>query len=257
MLFSCGQSEHETALYDVAADAVMTENIPSTAVANSISPPDAQRKIVKTGELSFETANAAKTREMTFKKVAELGGYIAEDNAQNYSKNTNYRLTIRIPAEKFDNLLENISQNVQKLDSKTINASDVTEEFIDIEARIKTKKELETRYKELLKRANSVDDILRIEKEAETLREDIESFEGRLKYLNDRVTFSTLTIHFYEPESAAVRTFGFGSKFGSALHEGWDNLLYFFIALANIWTFLLLGIAAIIGIRWFRKRKKK
>jgi hypothetical protein len=249
MLFSCGQSEQ----YSLGDAADMEEITVERQEANSIPPFDTQRKIIKTGELSFETANAAKTREMAFQKVAELGGYIAEDNAQYYSESVTYHLSLRIPAEKFEDLLEIISTNVQKLDSKNIKASDVTEEFIDIEARIKTKKELETRYKELLKRANSVEDILRIEHEAGALRTEIESFEGRLKYLKDRVAFSTLTLRFYE--SSAIQSFGFGSKMGYALREGWDNLLYFLIALANIWTFLLAGIVAIVGIRWFRKRK--
>ncbi|MDR2691715.1 MAG: DUF4349 domain-containing protein [Dysgonamonadaceae bacterium] len=111
---------------------------------------------------------------------------------------------------KFELLLDRIAQNAKKLDSKNITVSDLTEEFIDIEARIKTKKELENRYKELLKQANKVEEIVAIEKEIGNLRTDIESIEGRLKYLKDKVSYSTLNVVFYERTSSP---FGFNSKF--------------------------------------------
>ena len=73
-----------------------------------------------------------------------------------------------------------------------IDSQDVTEEYIDITARLKTKKELEARYLELLKKANKVEEIVSIEKEIGNLRSDIESIEGRLRYINNAVAYSTL-----------------------------------------------------------------
>lgn len=123
-----------------------------------------------------------------------------------------------------------------------------------MESRIKTKKELETRYKELLKKASKVDEILIIEKEMGSLRTEIESMEGQLQYLQDRVSFSTLTVTFYEKTSGS---FGFNSKMGSAVKNGWTNLLSFLIGLVNLWPFLILGALVVFLYKRFLRKKIK
>jgi hypothetical protein len=249
-VLSCSQSEKEAGAtaYEASVESVNTDN---TEVTKQI--PVTERKIIKEGEISFQTSNAAETKELLSRSVSELGGYFSSDNVSNYSDRVEYRVTIRIPSDKFDVLLEKISKTAQKIESKNINALDVTEEFIDIEARIKTKKELEIRYKELLKQAKKVEEILEIEREIGSLRSEIESAEGRLNYLKDRVSLSTLTVVFYEKLTSS---FGFTSKFGQAIQDGWTNLLWFFIGLANFWPFIVIGLVVIIVYR-LKSRKKK
>ena len=185
--------------------------------------------------------------------MKEFNGYLSDENVTEYNDKIEYRVTIRVASEKFEQVIERISQNAKKLDSKNIYSLDVTEEFIDIEARLNTKKELEKRYLELLKQANKVDEILSIEKEIGTLRSEIESFEGRLNYLKNRVSLSTLTVMFYEKNTSS---FGFNSKIGHAIHNGWTNLLWFFIAIINLWPFILVGIAIIFIVRALKRRHK-
>ena len=259
--FACSQ-EHESL-------GIMTSNLESAnyqfeqSASSSSEAPDFsetgiyyQRKIIKEGNISFETDNSKKTRDNIVQIVTENKGYISSDNITNYSKSTRYRITIRVPAENFDKLLEQISGAAKKVDSKEIKSLDVTEEFVDVEARIKTKKELEARYKELLKQANKVDDILSIEKEIGALRTDIEAIEGRLRYLKDKVAFSTLTVEFYEQTESAPESFGFGGKISDALYDGWIGALWFFIGITNAWPFILMIIVAIYVIRYFRKKRK-
>lgn len=250
-IYSCGQKQN---LNEVAADVAHEKSANDDDIEVSQDNPVIERKIIKEGEISFETSNSAETKEIISKSVAEFKGYISKDNVFDYKDKVEYRITIRVPSDKFESLLDRISQNAKKLDSKNINALDVTEEFIDIEARIKTKKELENRYKELLKQANKVEEILTIEKEIGSLRSEIESIEGRLKYLKDKVSFSTLTVVFYEKTSSS---FGFNSKFGKAIQNGWTNLLWFFVALTNLWPFLLIGLAIIIIYRRLNVRNRK
>jgi hypothetical protein len=215
---------------------------------------DIQRKIIKEGNIRFETTNSEKTRGIILSSVKENNGYISSDNASNYDGNTEYRMTIRVPSDHFDRLLEDISRSAQKLDSKNINALDVTEEFVDIEARIKAKKELEDRYRELLKKAVKVDEMLTIEREIGTLRTDIESIEGRLRYLKSKVAYSTLTVVFYEKTASS---FGFWHKFVHAIQNGWTNVLWFFIGLTHLWPFLLIGVIIIIVVRRVKRSGKK
>jgi hypothetical protein len=84
------------------------------------------------------------------------------------------------------------------------------------------------------------------------LRSDIESIEGRLKYLQDRVSFSTLTMTFYESIPNETQ---FGQQFKNGFRNGWDNLIWFFVVLTNIWPFILIGLALLIGLRVYRRKK--
>ena len=250
--FSCSQ---EQGLSEVSIDSAFEEsvNIDDVEVSED-NITIGKRKIIKEGEIRFETANSQNTRTLIAKTVADIEGYISKDNVFDYDDRVEHRITIRVPANNFELLLDKISQNATKLDSKNINTLDVTEEFIDAEVRIKTKKELENRYKELLKQANKVDDLLAIEKEIGSLRTEIEAMEGRLNYLKDKVAFSTLTVVFYEKTSSA---FGFNSKMGQAIQNGWTNLLWFFVTLTNLWPFILIGLIIVFIYRRYKNRNKK
>ena len=214
-----------------------------------------ERKIIREGDIRFETNNAEETKDLISKAVSDFKGYISSDNVYTYKDKVEHRIVIRVPAGNFDSLLNKISASARKIESKNINVLDVTEEFVDIEARIRTKKDLENRYKELLKKATKVEELLAIEKEIGTLRADIESIEGRLKYLSDRVFYSTLTVTFYEKTAVP---FAFFSKIGSALRNGWTNLLWSIVGLTHIWPLLIIILTiAYIIIRVKRNKNGK
>ena len=129
----------------------------------------------------------------------------------------------------------------------------MTEEFLDVDARLKTKKELEIRYLDILKKASTVKEILDVERELGQLRSDIESIEGRLKYLNNQVSLATLTITIYQQLSTETQ---FGKKLKKGFKNGFDNLIWFFVYLTNIWPFILIIILVLIFLH-FRNKKIK
>lgn len=110
------------------------------------------RKIIKEGNIRFETDDVSKTQNEIRKIVSELGGYIGNENSFNYEGSIEYTLTARVPEDKFNLLIEKVSSLAVKIDSKNINVSDVTEEFIDVEARIKQRKNLKPGIKSFLKK---------------------------------------------------------------------------------------------------------
>lgn len=235
----------------VYADAALAKEAERKTIEQEQTPVS-DRRIIKDGEISFETSDNKETRQLINKFVKEFNAYISQDNVTDQGYRLENRITIRVPSENFEKLLAKISESAKELDSKNISATDVTEEYIDIEARLKTKKELESRYKALLNKAVTVEDILKIEKQIGELRTEIESIEGRFKYLNDRISYSTLTIIFYEQTNSS---FGFSSKFGQALINGWDNVLWVLIRLVNLWPFLI--ILVLVFIILLRKKKNK
>ncbi|HLS29480.1 MAG TPA: DUF4349 domain-containing protein [Flavobacteriaceae bacterium] len=211
-----------------------------------------KRKLIKKGWLEFETDNLKSTKKTILEAVDHYEGYVSSDEEYNSTGKKSNTVVIRIPAENFDNFLIAATKGVERFDRKEINVEDVTEEFLDIEARLQTKKKLEQRYIALLNQAKSVTEILEIEKEIGQLRSEIESIEGRLKYLQDKVSLSTLTITFYESISGQTQ---FGKKFKKGFSNGWNNLIWFFVALTNIWPFILIILGLIFGIKIYRRRK--
>jgi hypothetical protein len=217
--------------------------------------PIIERKLIKNGELTFETSDVKKTKATVDGICKELNAYISNENQNNYDEQLRYNQVIRVSADKFDLLIQKIEADAREIKSKTINTQDVTEEFIDVEARLKTKKELEARYREILKQAKTVEEIISIESQIASVRSEIESMEGRLKYLTNQVAYSTLNLSYYETIGT---DFGFGSKLGKALGSGWDYFLTFLIGLVNVWPFLIL-IACIVWLafRLDKRRRKK
>ena len=232
------------------------ESLPQTGSQESGRVETPERKIVKKGAIKFATTDVNETKSLITQTVRELNGYISNDNVDGYSSRIEHRLTLRVPADKFDSLLNTISQSVAKLDSKIIEVLDVTEEYIDVEARTKTKKELQNRYVALLERAETVEDILRIKKEIGDLQTEIESVEGRMGYLKDRIAFSTLAVTYYQElqETAVVVPF-FVSELTEGIKNGWEGFLWFIVGLSYCWVFILIAVMLYFLRRWRKKKK--
>jgi hypothetical protein len=210
------------------------------------------RKLIRNGHLEFKTDDVKKVKVEIEKISKELNGYISDETENNYDARVQYNQTIRVPTDQFDALIASIEKLADKVENKGINTQDVTEEFIDVEARLKTKKELEARYSEILKQAKTVSDIISIESQIANVRAEIESMTGRLNYLKNQVSFSTLNVSYYQ---VLGTDFGFASKFVQSLKDGWDNLLSFLIGMVSFWPFVLGG--AIIIFWWIKRRRAK
>ena len=211
-----------------------------------------ERKLIKEGRVEFESQDLNITRKNIIQAVEKHLAYVSSDQEFKSPDRISNTIIIRIPAEAFDAFLNDATKGVQKFDSKNINVRDVTEEFVDVEARLETKKELEIRFLELLKQAKSVSEVLEIEVQIGELRADIESIEGRLNYLKNQVSFSTLTMTFYENIPNQTE---FGRKFSNGFKNGWNNLILFFVMLTNIWPFILLGLFVVIGLKFYKTKK--
>jgi hypothetical protein len=164
---------------------------------------------------------------------------------------------IRIPSQNFDTTLKGISTGITYFDRRQITQKDVTEEFVDIEARLRAKKELENRYLALLKQAKNVKEMLDIERELSNIREEIEAREGRLKYLSNQVSMSTIHVEFYKTTVESGVTVSYGQKIKNALKSGWQGISSFFLGLLTIWPFLIIVVIIIFIVRRYIRRRNK
>jgi len=208
-----------------------------------------QPKIIKHGNLSFETSDLEKTTTRIYEIVKRYKGQIQSDREGKNYKN----ITIRINSDNFESLLEEISKGVNYFDTKEVSSQDVTERYIDLQARLKTKKELEGRYLELLKKATKVSEMIEIEKNLSKIREEIEAKEGQLNYLKNQVTFSTIQIYFYKQSTDTGITNSYGSKITNAIKHGFDGMLSLFITFIEYWHIVVF----VIICSWYYKRRKK
>jgi len=236
-------------------------NLEETIVENaefddSPSPVVQEQKIIKTANLKFETKNISETHQKIVSLARQHSGFIQKDNSgKNYGREY-IRMTVRVPSGKFQLFLEGVSEDVGYFDQKQISQKDVTEEFVDINARLKAKRSLENRYLELLQKAKNVKEMLEIERNLSVIREEIEAKEGRLKFLQNKVSLSTFYIEFYKTSEVKSETISYGQKIANALKGGWNGVSVFFLGILYIWPFILIITIAVFLIRRYIKRRK-
>lgn len=216
-----------------------------------------EQKVIKNATLKFETSDLEKTRVQIQKAIVENKASIQQENEGKEGYSFYKRITIRVPNQNFEKLVASIGNGVSYFDEKEISSQDVTSEFIDTEARLKTKRTLETRYLELLKKAGKVSEMLEIEKKLSEIREEIESKEGQLKYMQRQVSMSSVHVEFYKtsPSESGV-TKSFGSKMGNALETGFLGLSSLFLWFLEVWPFIIILVALFFLVRRRFKRKK-
>ncbi|RLE66471.1 MAG: hypothetical protein DRJ38_01550 [Thermoprotei archaeon] len=112
-------------------------------------------------------------------------------------------VTLRIPTENFY-LAINDLRKLGELEDENVRAIDVTEEYIDLTARLNNLKNVEKRLLALLDKAVTVEEILKVEAQLKVVREEIERLTARLRYLENRIEYSTIVVEFIEPEKVEV-----------------------------------------------------
>lgn len=252
-------AEEEEAVYDV-----IEQPTEQKVTADKIVPQVIKKKIIKDGRLGLQVTDLSTAKKQIDSLVKALGGYYANENLRNLDQESGYQLTIRIPVVNFEKFLYSAENGSGKVIYKEIEARDVTEEFVDIESRLNSKRNSLARYNEILKRANTVKDIIEIAESIRVLQEEIESSEGRLRYLNDCVNYSTLNLVIstekdftYKPQKRD----NFWEKFKESVVEGWFGLVDFILGIFSMWPFWLVvtGLFFLIrrGIKKFRKKRQE
>lgn len=168
------------------------ENIGTSQIA------DMERKVIYSAYLHVEVKDYYESLDTITKKVNEWKGYIVSSTMYGESDTTYGDITIRIPQEHFDSFISFVEENSYKVKDRSISGDDVTEEYVDLESRLKSKRAVENRLMTLMEEAETTEDILAISKELATVQEDIEMILGRMQYLDNHVEYSTVTIHLVE-----------------------------------------------------------
>lgn len=246
---------NENVMYNIVEDETSLSMKPSF-ITNNSGEISENTKIIKTANLRFSTSNIDESYDLVKSSIIKYKAIIQNDNTGNDYISIYRNVTIRVPNQYFDAFINDLSKGVSYFDRKEISAQDVSEEFVDLKARLKAKQTLEKRYLELLSKANKVSEILEIEKELASIREEIEAKQGRLQYLESRVAMSTIMIEMYtEKAQGTGTTISYGSKMWNAIKSGFNTLSSFFLGILHIWPFILILAFVFFFVR--RKLSRK
>jgi hypothetical protein len=171
-------------------------------------------------------------------------------------------MTVRIPAAKFDESLEEIRKTANRVILENVKGQDVTEEFIDVQARLTAQKALEAQFLEIMKQARSVEDALNVQRQIANVRGEIEKIEGRKRFIENQSEFSTLKIRLQSATVFSANSSGFFYQLGESISEGFGAAMSFVfilikmaIALLPFLIFIVLPIYLLI--RYFVRKSRR
>jgi hypothetical protein len=246
---------------------MLTQQVSLNQAENSQNQPiQMERKIIRNADLNLE-ANSPEESMTKITAIADSkGGFVVESQQSSSDVKATTRdvvtMTVRVPAAKFNEALDEIRKTASRVILENVKGDDVTEEFIDIEARLKTEKALEQQFLEIMKQAKSVEDALNVQRQLAQVRGGIEKIEGRKRFLENQSSLSTVKIRLQTPTAFSANSSGFTSDLREAFGKGFDTALGFILGLVTfviaILPFLLLVVLPLaLVIRYFLKRRQR
>lgn len=223
------------------------------------------RKIVRNAELTLESDTPEEAQKQITSIAESKGGFVVESQQSSSDVRSTTRdivtMTVRVPSETFAAVLEEIRKTASHVIVETVKGQDVTEEFIDIEAALKAKKALEVQFMEIMKRANTVEEALDVQRQLAEVRGEIEKIEGRKRFLENQASLSTIRVRLQTPAAISASSHGFGGRLTESFGSGFDIALNFILGLvtfvvAAIPFLVFIGLPAFFVGRRFWKTQK-
>lgn len=228
------------------------------------------RKIIQNAEVTLEVDSPLDTQRSVTSIAESNGGFVvtseaklrpADDPSQRVMDVT---LTLRVPSSQFGPARDAILGLSKRVLENKSTGQDVTEEFLDLEARVKTQKALEAQFLEIMKRAHEVVDALEVQRQIAEVRTEIEKIEGRKRFLENRSSLSTITVNLKSPTTIVVTPTGFGRDVKEATKESVEIgrgivlfLIRFVIVMIPIFLFILLPLGLVLRYLLRRVRRSR
>lgn len=192
------------------------------------------------------------------RRTLTLGGWVENEFSEHSDGDETGSMTLQIPSMSVDSFLAELSSMARHVERREDIARDVTAECVDLDARLRIKKAAEERYLSILSRAQTVPDVLAVEKELRAVREEIESAESQQRKLQGEVAMSTVRIGLGPPGVGQDSSTGFFGRLGRGLAGGVDLGLSMLIGLAWSWPVWMVLLLLVYGfLRLLRKRRAR
>lgn len=197
---------------NVSDDIAFSENEEDNAVAGEESKAEkkadyeaddtaAQRMVIYHAEMDIRVKSFEKARNALEQKAKAYNGYIVQSDSNRFDgEQQSGTMTFRIPQEHFNAFLNEAEGLSVQVNNRRVSGQDVTEEYVDLESRLKSKKAVEARLLDFMKQAQKTEDLLKISSDLADVQEEIEQIAGRKKFLENQTALSTVTITLQENE---------------------------------------------------------
>ena len=242
---SLSYTSNEQAIYD--DDSAAEES--GRQISGGGSTLSVDRKTITTVDMSLEVDDVPAAIEQIAATARASGGYVSGSSVyvHAYDQNTwrDGYITVRVPEAGHPEFLEEVSK-MGDVTSRSVSAQDVTEEYIDVTARLENLKRQEQRLHEVLNMSRTVEEVLSVEKEIERVRGEVDSLTGRLNYLNDRVEYSTISIRLTESDRV-VYSWGLGDALSESV-RGFISMVNALIILAGYMLPIIILLAVFGGL---------
>jgi len=214
----------------------------------------ADRMVIRTANLNIEVDNFDSSFNDILKIVEEHDGFIQDSSSYiTSSGGKSGYVTVRVPEDEFLDVIMAFEE-LGKVESKSIAGEDVTEEYIDLQARLNNSRREEERLLAILDMAEDVEDVLAVERELSRVRGETERLKGRINYLEDRVSLSTITVSLHEP-TPITHSWGIRDAIRDAVDAFITTVNGLIIFTGFILPFVIIGLI-IIGVYKIWRRKK-
>jgi outer membrane murein-binding lipoprotein Lpp len=223
--------------------------------------------VIYQADLQLRVKKFEQTLQNLEEQVLKYGGYIAESNvSKDGVEQVSGRIVVRIPQKNFQSFLHDAEGQAAEVLQRTISGTDVTEEYVDLESRLKSKRVVEERLTLFMKSAEKTEDLLKISADLAAVQEEIETILGRMKYLENQTSLSTIHISLYENkvivpnlEDEDLNTWDKTKKqfmkSTNMLLAGISGFIVFIVG--NLPILGILAVAAVIIFLYIKKKVRK
>ena len=230
--------------------------------------PDSERRIVRAADVSLETD----TPELAASRIGALaeseGGFVVSSDAvrlrtDNGDEDVKVTVVFRVPASAFDVTLESVRTLGKRVSAESVRGQDVTEEYVDLEARLKARRAIEDQYMAVLKEAKTIRDILEAQEKLGDVRTEIERAEGRRRFLDNQTSLATFTVRLAQHIEAVDSS---GPGFGKSLKQAGHDVVAVSIEIVNgairtagvlLPVGVLLGVPVWLVVRFLLRRRRR
>ena len=222
-------------------------------------PSTQERMIIRTGEMSLVVDDVTQVCNEIAQLAARFNGYVVSSRISGEEEEMRGWISIRVPDGKFDQTLAELRELAVRVTSESTSSQDITEEYVDLESRLKNAQATEEQYLTLLEKAEDVEDILGIYERLSWVRGEIEQIKGRMQYLERTSSTSLITVQL-KPETTAKPLVQAGWSALEALKSAVRGIVTFgqWLGTIAIWLVIFVPIwGTILGVILWRRRKKR
>ena len=222
---------------------------------------DLDKKIIKSASVNLEVKNFKFFSDLLHGNIKRFGGYVAQEEQIQTDYKIENSITVKVPVDQFDDLVNAITSGEQKLIEKKITSEDVTTQVVDTRSRMDAKKQVRLKYLELLKEAKNMEEIFNVQREINGIQEDIEYANGRIEYLSHSAAYSTINLTYFQVLDSSAKNdndVSYGTKVWRSFKVGWNWVAEFLIGIVSVWPLFFLGFLCWLGYKkWIVVKPQK